>query len=366
MRLLSFGCLSVIAIQYHTHAGKELAFAIGWRRLAEEYVARMAQFLWEDHMKTIRRILCTALVAGLSVAVSAPFAAAEEYPSKPIEMIIGFKPGGFSDAMARKISEPLTEALGQTIVHTYMGGAGGGVAATAVKEKGADGYTLIVASSTTFAFNPLTGDVAYGKEDFDYLLTMARFEGAFVSLADKPWTDFASMIEHAKSTGTPIKFGSLGPADRTQIEAVAKATGVVFIPLPIKGGANMMQSILGGHVDFGMSGGPHVKYVESGEMIVLAASGAEPLNATPDAPTMASMGYPAVSYDSIIAAPDGLPDDVKAKLEAALLNSANTDGFQELVQGRHVGITPLGAADTTALIDAISADMEAVLSGSGS
>jgi tripartite-type tricarboxylate transporter receptor subunit TctC len=326
----------------------------------------MAQFLWEDHMKIIRKTLGTALVAGLSFVVSAPFAAAEDYPSKPIEMVIGFNPGGFSDAMARTISEPLTEALGQTIVHSYMAGAGGGVAATAVMERAADGYTLIVASSTTFAFNPLTGDVAYQNEDFDYLLTMARFEGAFVSLADKPWSDFASMIEYATTTGTPLKFGSLGPVDRTQIEAVAEATGVVFIPLPISGGANMMQSILGGHVDFGMSGGPHVPYVESGEMIVLAATGAEPLNATPHAPTMASMGYPAVSYDSIIAAPDGLPDDVKAVLEAALLDSANTEVFQELVQGRHVGITPLGAADTTASINTISADMEAVLSGSDS
>lgn len=317
-------------------------------------------------MKPVKTLLSVAIVAGLSLGGGVQSAAAEDYPSKPIEMVIGFKPGGFSDAMARKISEPLTKALGQTIIHTYMGGAGGGVAATAVKERAPDGYSVLVASSMTFAFNPLTGDVTYSKDDFDYLLTMARFEGAFVSLANKPWTDFASMIEHAKSTGNPVKFGSLGPADRVQMEAVAAATGVTFIPLPIKGGANMMQSILGGHVDFGMSGGPHVKYVKSGEMIVLAASGSEPLNATPDAPTMASMKYPAVSYNSVIAAPKGLPAGVKAKLEAALLDAANTEGFQSLVQGRFVGITPMGSDDTAASIEAISADMKAVLKGSGS
>jgi tripartite-type tricarboxylate transporter receptor subunit TctC len=194
-----------------------------------------------------------------------------------------------------------------------------------------------------------------------YLLTMARFEGAFVSLAKKPWKDFSSMIEHAKSTGTPLKFGSLGPADRLQIEAVSKATGVTFIPLPIKGGANMMQNILGGHVDFGMSGGPHVQYVKSGEMIVLAASGSEKLNATPDAETMASLGYPAVSYDSVIAAPKGLPKPVREKLEKALVASAKDQGFQDLVTKKFVAIPPMNGAETKASIDRITKGMKAVL-----
>jgi tripartite-type tricarboxylate transporter receptor subunit TctC len=315
-------------------------------------------------MKPIRKFLGAAFVAGLTISASIQSAVAEGYANKPIEMIIGFKPGGFSDAMARKLSEPLTEALGQPIVHTYMGGAGGSIAATAAKEKPADGYSLVVATSLTFGFNPLQGDVTYTMDDFDYLLTMARFETAFVSLADKPWTDLTSMLEHAKATGMPLKFGSLGPADRLQIDAITKATGVTIIPLPVKSGANMMQQILGGHVDFGLSGGPHVQYVKSGEMIVLAASGSEPLNATPDAPTMSSLGYPAVSYNSVIAAPKGLPADVKTKLETALLAAANSAGFQELVQGRFVGITPMGADETAASIKAISSAMEGVISAS--
>ena len=315
-------------------------------------------------MKPIRKFLGAAFVAGLTISASIQSAVAEGYANKPIEMIIGFKPGGFSDAMARKLSEPLTEALGQPIVHTYMGGAGGSIAATAAKEKPADGYSLVVATSLSFGFNPLQGDVTYTMDDFDYLLTMARFETAFVSLADKPWTDLTSMLEHAKATGMPLKFGSLGPADRLQIDAITKATGVTIIPLPVKSGANMMQQILGGHVDFGLSGGPHVQYVKSGEMIVLAASGSEPLNATPDAPTMSSLGYPAVSYNSVIAAPKGLPADVKTKLETALLAAANSAGFQELVQGRFVGITPMGADETAASIKAISSAMEGVISAS--
>jgi len=284
-----------------------------------------------------------------------------DFPNKPIEMIIGFKPGGFSDAMARKISEPLTEKLGQTIVHKYMGGAGGGIAATAAMSKKPDGYTLLVATSLTFAFNPHQGKVTYNKEDFDYLLTMARFEGAYVSLSNKPWKDFSSMIEYSKSNNYPLRFGSLGPADRAQIDAVAKATGAQFIPVPIKGGANMMQSILGDHVDFGMSGGPHVKYVKSGEMVVLAASGSEPLNATPDAPTFSDLGFPAVSYNSVIAAPKGLPSEIKNKLEKALLSSANDPRFQELVQGRFVGIPPMNSMATTNSINEISNAMKTVL-----
>lgn len=312
-------------------------------------------------MKRLTRFNKFAFAAAVCLSLTAGTAAADDFPTKPIEMIIGFKPGGFSDAMARKISEPLTEALGQTIVHTYKGGAGGSIAATAVATQPSDGYTLVVATSLTFAFNPLQGNVTYNKDDFDYLLTMARFETSFVSLASKPWTDFPSMIKHAKSSGKPLRYGTLGPADRKQMEAVAAATGVTFIPLPIKGGANMMQSILGDHVDFGISGGPHIQYVKSGDMIVLAASGSEPLNSTPDAPTMSSLGYPAISYNSVIAAPKGLSDEVKAELEAALIKSASDPRFQDLVQQRFVGITPMGAQETTASIDKISGDMKAVL-----
>jgi tripartite-type tricarboxylate transporter receptor subunit TctC len=123
----------------------------------------------------------------------------------------------------------------------------------------------------------------------------------------------------------------------------------------------MMQSILGDHVDFGMSGGPHVKYVKSGEMVVLAASGSEPLNATPDAPTFSDLGFPAVSYNSVIAAPKGLPIEIKNKLEKALLSSANDPRFQELVQGRFVGIPPMNSMATTNSINEISDAMKAVL-----
>ncbi|MEX3010454.1 tripartite tricarboxylate transporter substrate binding protein [Hoeflea sp. TYP-13] len=320
---------------------------------------------WEDSMKYLTLFNKLFFTATVCLSLITGMAAADDYPTKPVEMIIGFKPGGFSDAMARKLSEPLTEALGQTIVHTYKGGAGGSIAATAVAGQPADGYTLVVATSLTFAFNPLQGKVTYTKDDFDYLLTMARFETAFVSLASKPWTDFPSMIEYAKSTGKPLRYGTLGPADRTQMEAVAAATGVTFIPLPIKGGANMMQSILGDHVDFGISGGPHIQYVKSGEMIVLAASGSDPLNSTPDTPTMTSLGFPAVSYNSVIAAPKGLPDDVKAKLEAALIKSAIDPRFQDLVQQRFVGITPMGTEETSASIDTISDEMKAILAAKG-
>ena len=320
----------------------------------------MTMKLLEETMNRLSRAV-TAFSAAAGLGLLAATAFAGDYPSKPIEMIIGFKPGGFSDAMARKISEPLTEKLGQPIVHTYKGGAGGSIAATAVKKKAADGYSLVVATSLTFAFNPLRGKVTYTKDDFDYLLTMARFETSFVSLADRPWKDFKSMIAYAKQSGKPLKFGSLGPADRLQIDAISAATGVKFISLPIKGGANMMQSILGGHVDFGLSGGPHVQYVKSGKMIVLAASGSQPLNATPEAPTMSSLGYPAVSYNSVIAAPKGLPADVKAKLEKALVESAKDKRFQEMVQKRYVGIPPMNGQETKASIDKITAAMKAVL-----
>ena len=318
-------------------------------------------------MVTVRNAFAGALLAGMATAVAwgTPASADGAYPSKPIEAVIGFKPGGFSDAMTRKLSEPLKEILGHTFVPVYKAGAGGSIAATEVATADPDGYKVVVATSLTFAFNPLNGKVSYTAKDFDYLLTMARFEAAFVSMADRPWTDLPSMLAHAKESGKPLRFGSLGPADRMQMAFVADKTGVPIIPLPVKGGANAMQQLLGGHVDFVMSGGPHQQYVESGEMIVLAAAGAQPLNATPDAPTMEKLGYPAVSYNAVIAAPKGLPQDVRNKLSAALVEAAKDQRFQELVQGRNVGIEPLGADGTTQSIDAAIVSVEEMLKAAG-
>ncbi len=296
------------------------------------------------------------VLAMIIVAGKPRIAVAEEYPTKPIEIVIGFKAGGFTDAMARTLGEPLGEILGQTIVPVNKAGAGGGLAASDVAAAPPDGYKLVITSSTTFSFNPLEGNVTYSAADFDYLLTMARFETAFVAMADKGWSNLSAMLEDAKASGQPLRYATLTPPDRMQIDYVAKQSGVPIIPLPGKGGAGAMQMLLGGHVDFAFSGGIHQQYVDSGDMTVLAATGGSPLNSSPDAPTMADLGFPGITLTAVVAAPKGLTKGVRDRLEAALLQAANDPRFQELVKSNNVAIKPIGAEQSAREIMEAEAD----------
>jgi tripartite-type tricarboxylate transporter receptor subunit TctC len=290
--------------------------------------------------------MATFLVFGQGLMAQA----ADKYPEKAIEVVVGYKAGGLVDSIARTISATLSENLGVPVVAINKGGAGGGIAASDVAAAAPDGYRLVISSNSTFTYNPLAGSVTYTMEDFDYLVTLARMETAFVSLKKKPWTDLVTMFEYAKKNNKVLKYVPLTPSDRKQIMKVAKKTGVNIIPLPAKGGAKAMQMILGGHVDFAYSGGIHQQYVKSGDMIVLAASGNTRLNSSPEVPSMVELGYPGVPLVCVVAAPKGLPEDVRSKLEASLLKAASDKKVLELLNKNNMQMDPIGSGETTSFL----------------
>lgn len=284
--------------------------------------------------------------------------AGSKYPKKAVEMVVGYKAGGLVDSIARTLSKELSKNLGVPIVAINKGGAGGGIAASDVAAAAPNGYRLVISSNSTFTYNPLAGRVTYKLEDFDYLVTLARFETAFVSLAEKPWTDLNSMFAYAKKNRMPLKYVPLTPVDRKQIMKVSKKSGVVIIPLPAKGGAGAMQMLLGGHVDFSYSGGIHQQYVRSGDMIVLAASGDSRLNSSPEVPSMVELGYPGVPLVCVIAAPKGLPRDIRARLESSLLKAASESRFQDLLSKHNIYMKAFGSSETNALLNKEVAELK--------
>ncbi len=276
--------------------------------------------------------LATALTATTLFSIAEPALAA--YPEKPIKLIVGFRAGGASDAIATVLAKDMETTLGQPVVKEIKAGGGGAKAAAAVKSAKPDGYTLVFAVTPTFAFNPAFAPkkTPYTKDDFDYLESLVKAQEAVYVKADAPYQTWDEVIAFAKK-GNALNYSAVTPFDRLLTKYISKKEGVTIKAVPTKGGSGAMKNVLGGHTELGFSGGNHVKQVAKKEITVIASLRSERLTASPDVPTLKELGYP-VSFEAhfLVAAPKGLPAEAKEKLIAAIRKAAQGDGMKKLLK----------------------------------
>ena len=270
------------------------------------------------------------LAAGLSV----PAAVQAEFPEKPIKLVVGFRAGGGTDTLATALAKDMEPILGQPVVKEVKAGAGGGKAAASVKTAKPDGYTLVMAVTPTFAFNPAFAPdkTPYTKDDFDYIESIAKAQEAVYARADAPYDTWAEMLAYAKK-GNKLTYSAVTPFDKLLTKYVSKKEGVTITSVPTKGGSGAVKNVLGGHTDLGFSGGAFIKLVRKGEVKVLASLRSERLWSAKDAPTLKELGYP-IAFEAhfMIAAPKGLPEDVKAKLVHAIREGTKGPAVREILK----------------------------------
>ena len=303
------------------------------------------------------------------VAAFAAQPAVAEYPDKPITLLIAFRAGGGTDTLGRLVAKAAEKALGQPVVAVNKAGGGGAVMASALKNAAPDGYTIGIAVTMTYTFNPeYSKKTPYRWTDFTHLATVAKPQEAWVALASQPWKGWKEMIAHAKK-GNPISMISIVPANLLAAKMISAKEGIVIKPVPVKGGSAMVPKILGGHVDFGFSGGIHQRYLAAGDkqMQVLASARGERLKRSPDVPTLAELGYD-IKLDNYfqLAAPKGVPADVMKILAPALKTAIEDAEVQKLVA--KFGMIPqyMGASDLAKFMAASEVSMrQLVVKGSG-
>ena len=150
--------------------------------------------------------------------------------------------------------------------------------------------------------------------------------------ADSPYNSFKDVIK-ATSSGTVLRYGSMVPEEKIPMMKYAKENNLKLMPVPTKGGAAIMTAILGGHVDFGYSGGLHYAYVKAGKMKVLASAGAERLVDFPDVPTLMEQGVALDGTTRLLAlVPAATPADIQKKIEAAFRKAAETQEYKDLLE----------------------------------
>lgn len=289
-------------------------------------------------------LLCCLILSGKSMAA--------DFPNKPIEMIVGFRAGGSVDTMGRILAEEMTRELGQPVVVQNKAGGGGNLATTVVKNNDADGYTISVIPSQQIVFNPKALKTKYTADDFSYIGAGASFQEAFVSLPDLPYNNFKEMIDWAKKNDKKLRYASMTPMDMAITNAISKDTGVIILPVPTKGGAAIMVSVLGGHVDFGFSGGLHYSYVKAGRMKVLMAMTSKPLVAFPDVSTVIDNGWNlAMDNYMIMFVCKEVPENIKKILADAAGNAFKSKKFIEVVNNMNLVPEYLDPSQSAELIE---------------
>lgn len=271
----------------------------------------------------MKRAARFALVAAL--AVSAATGTALAYPNGPITIVVPFPPGGATDTTARLMEPKMAEVLGQTVVVENKPGATGAIGAGTVARAPADGRTLLVASLGTYATNPyLQKNISYDPlKDFDLLTVAVSTPNVLVVNPKFEAKTVDELIKRMKSGGTPVSFASSGTGSSDHLTAALfwQATGTEGLHVPYKGGSAAQTDLVAGHVDVSFQNlGAILGYVHGGQMRALAQTGEKRHPLLPDVPTMAELGYKDVTVTSWqgVAAPKGLPADVKTELNKAI------------------------------------------------
>ncbi len=292
----------------------------------------------------------TALAATL--ACSAAFAQA--WPTKqPIKLVAVFPPGGSVDQVARILSQPLSTALGQTVIVENKGGASGSIGAAFVAQSPADGYTFAVVFDS-HAVNPaLIPGLPYDvKKDLAAISLVGTAAMALATPVGSPYKTFGDVVTALKAN-QPVSYGTIGNGSLAHLAMtlLGKSNNLGWEHVPYKGGGPMMQDAIGGHVPLVIGSVFVVKpHIDSGRVRPLAVTTAKRSPDLPNVPTLAELGYGQFEAPAwwAVLAPAKTPPDILTKMNAAMNRILQDPDTAKKLQSQ--GINVIGGTQETARV----------------
>lgn len=268
-------------------------------------------------MSPIRRLLLTAAALALCGA------AAAQYPTRPVKIIVAFTPGSATDILARLTADAFTKSMGQTFVVENRAGAGGIIGTQVAKDAAPDGYTLTACPSGPFGINPgIYSHLPYDPvKDFEPISNMGLTPQVIVVGSQFPYKSLAEFVAAAKAKPGDIAYGSLGTGSTSHLtmEAFQAAAGIKLNHIPFKGGAEAQTQIIGGAFPVMSDTVPGVlAQVKAGKLRALGVAIPKRSPFMPNVPTIAEQGYP--GFESVgwigLCAPARTPVAILDKLNA--------------------------------------------------
>lgn len=290
--------------------------------------------------------LCVAGAAALS-PIASPVALAQEYPNKPVTLIVPFPPGGTTDIVARLVADKLAAQLGQTVVVENKGGAGGSIGSAALVNSKPDGYTLGMATVSTHGINPvLYTNLPYKvPQDFTPITNLAAVPNIMVVNDTVNVKNMAEFVELAKKEPGKYAYASAGNGSVSHMmgELFKMASGTDLLHVPYRGVGPALNDTLAGQVNVLFDNMPStLPHVKGGRLVALAVASPERSAQLPDVPTFAEVGLEAVNDSSWfgLVGPANLPADVLEKVSKAAIAVLQDPAVKERLDG--LGASPVG------------------------
>ncbi|MCC2674967.1 MAG: tripartite tricarboxylate transporter substrate binding protein [Ramlibacter sp.] len=310
---------------------------------------------------TKRLLIALATACACTAALAqAPAATAGGYPNRPITLVVPFAPGGSNDMIARAIGQELSKSLGQPVVIDNKAGAGGSIGAQFVARAPADGYTLMLVSSTLTVNSAVTPKIPYDAvKSFTPVVQVAKSPLMFVAKPNLAAKTPAELIALAKANPGKITFGSSGTGGVNHLgtELFAHLAGVKMIHVPYKGGTPAMNDILAGHVDVYMGTMPQViAQVKGGKVRGIGVTSPQRVKSAPDVPAIAE-ALPDFSLELWwgVFGPANLPRDILALLNKQINEAISSTAMRQFMEAE--GASPVGGTPEQ-FAGAVSAEVQ--------
>ena len=289
------------------------------------------------------------------VATQCAPALAEDYPNRPVQVVVAFPAGGSADIVGRTVMQKMSEQVGQQFVVENRTGAGGNIAFQYVAGQKADGYTLLF-STPGIAINPsLYKKVSYKLDDFTPIALVG--EAPLVLLADpkSPYKSVNDLVAAGKAKPDTIRFASSGNGSSSHLamDVLRAQSGMQYVHIPYRGGGPAMMDVMAGRVDVTMLPiAESMPYVRDGRLRSLGQTGSKRSSIAPDMPTIEEAGVKGYSSTTwyMVLGPAGMPKEVVKKLEAQIARAVNAPEVQEKLKATGMTVINGGSEQSEAFL----------------
>ena len=292
----------------------------------------------------------TLLGSSLALGLATQDAAAQAWPARPIKIIVPYAPGGSSDIIARAISQPLSEALKQSVVVENRAGANGNLGADAVAKSAPDGYTILLCDTGALAISPSV----YTKLPFDPAkdlrgVTMLAYSPHMLAVHPSvKANNLKELVALSKTTDLNFAVTAMGSAPHLAGVAVERASGAKWIYVPYKGGAQAVGDTIAGQTQVLMNGMlATLPHVQSGKLKVLAISKRSRMPLIGDVPTLAEQGltdFESGTWQGALVA-NGTPPAILARLNAELIKAIRSPDVRARLTGQGAEVVTMSSAE---------------------
>ncbi|WP_426954914.1 Bug family tripartite tricarboxylate transporter substrate binding protein [Muricoccus radiodurans] len=302
-----------------------------------------------------RRWMAPLLAALAALGLAGP-AAAQDYPQRPVRVLVSFPAGGTADILARLVSEGLARRLGQPFIVENRAGAGTVIAGQALTRSAPDGYTLLVTTGTTTSFIPLLhNNPGYTPEQFAGVAMIGRSPLALDVPANSPFRSVQELVAFGVANPNRLNAATQGAGAISHLmaELFRKSTGLGFTPIHYAGSAPGLVATIAGQVDFYFDGvSTSAPAIQGGRLRGLAVTSEQRMPNLPDVPTMRELGYPEVTGYAWygVHAPAGTPAPIVERLNREINGIIGEREVQDRLLREGAEVAPMSVADFNRLM----------------